>query len=276
MLSSRKATFRSLLGLGRRRFLSSGTYYDSQSGLHIPVHNEQEIRVFLNVSHARGEKEPFVPHQLYKRSDEAFEVEDKLQYLSNRGVHGLILPRLQFPRDARNLAALSSIAPPNFFLLFSQEESAPRSSTEMKDNTSAVLSLGEHEDLQSKLHGYVQNSIHTTLAVSESDFMGDIEAITLANNIATMIDSVGGCDFIWLSSKSDVSADKAVEVCEELVYLDVAGPTIKSRLLIESLNEDVLEDSMFAGVNKFVVDEENDVEAIEEVASAQGKSIVMG
>jgi hypothetical protein len=33
---------------------------------------------------------------------------------------------------------------------------------------------------------------------------------------------------------------------------------------------------MFAGVNKFVVDEENDVEAIEEVASAQGKSIVMG
>jgi hypothetical protein len=146
----------------------------------------------------------------------------------------------------------------------------------MKDNTSAVLSLGENEDLQSKLHGYVQNSIHTTLAVSESDFMGDIEAITLANNIATMIDSVGGCDFIWLSSKSDVSADKAVEVCEELVYLDVAGPTIKSRLLIESLNEDVLEDSMFAGVNKFVVDEENDIEAIEEVASAQGKSIVMG
>lgn len=256
------------------RPFSTETYYDSQSGLHVPVHNEQEIRVFLNVSHRNGDKEAFVPHQLYKRSDEAYEVEDKLKDLAKNGIHGVILPKFQFPRDARNLAALASIAPPNFFLLYSQEESQAPKSNEIKESISTILSLGDDDDLQSKLERHVKEGMHTTLSVTEADYMSDIEAITLANNIATMIDTVGGCDFLWLSSKEDSAADKAVEVCEELVYLDVAGPTIKSRLLIESLNDDVLEDSMFAGVNKFIVDNESDVEAIEEVASSQGKSLV--
>ncbi|KAL3904419.1 MAG: hypothetical protein SGILL_010078 [Bacillariaceae sp.] len=256
-----------------QRLLSGDTYYDSQSGLHVPIHNEQEIRVFLNVSDGTGDKEPFIPHQLYKRSDEAYEVEDKMEHLVQCGVRGMILPKFQFPRDARNLAAVSAMAPPNFFLLFSQEDPQPHILKDIKENTSVFLFLGD-DKLQTKLESLVTEGMHTTLAITENDCMNDVDAITLANNIATMIDTVGGCDFLWLSSKDDGSADKAVEVCEELVYLDVAGPTIKSRLLIDSLNDDVLEDSMFAGVNKFVVDSESDIAVIQEVASSQGKSIV--
>ena len=255
------------------RQLSGDTYYDSQSGLHIPVHNEKEIRVFLDVSNTGGDKDPFIPHQLYKRSDEAYEVEDKLRKLVQRGVHGLVLPKFQFPRDARNLAAVSAIAPPDFFLLFSQEDPQPPQSGSMKEKSSCILSFGDG-NVQSKLESLVKDGMHSTLAICESDYMSDTEPITLANNVATMIDKVGGCNFLLLSSKNDESADKAVDVCEELVYLDVAGPTIKSRLLIDSLNDDVLEDSMFAGVNKFVVDNESDIAVIEGVASSQGKSVV--
>jgi hypothetical protein len=91
-----------------------------------------------------------------------------------------------------------------------------------------------------------------------------------------MIDATGGCDYIWISSeqKETSVADTMVQVCEELVYLDVAGATIKSRLLVDSVNEDMLEDIMFAGVNKYVIDDETEAEIVETVAKDQGKALL--
>ena len=117
-----------------------------------------------------------------------------------------------------------------------------------------------------------------------------------------MIDAVGGCNFIWLSSKPSLKggdgnddecnkeetticrkqqlhrhqlvADTMIQICEELIYLDVAGATIKSRLLVDSLSEDIVEDTMFAGVNSYVIDNEEQVEMVENVAQEQGKSIL--
>ena len=278
-----------------KRYLSStGTYYDSQSGLHIPVHNEKEIKIFLNASTNSSNQESSssfnIPHQLYKQSDMAYEMTDQIQSLIQQGIHGIVLPPLQFPRDVRNLTALRTIVPENFFLLYDDSghhQNQHQNQTNNEDTeklVSRIIHYGESNDndndsnnskLEETLKHFVDKRLHTTLAIKEDDYhLSDVEALTLANNIASMIDSVGGCDFIWLTSTSDDSADTAVEVCEELIYLDVAGPTIKSRLLIESINEDVLEDSMFAGVNKYIIEDESHAEIIESVASEQGKALV--
>ena len=291
------------------KYLSSTTtYYDSQSGLHIPVHNEKEIRLFLDV---HSSYDTFVPHQLYKNRDEANEMSDKLNRLVQVGIHGVIFPVLKFPRDLRNLQTLSVIAPPNFFFICSSGKTT--SSIDNNDHDGILKAKGYSSStnfskifrydnskkdgdgikLQSSFKKSVENGNHTTLMLTEdiygSDNNCDVEPITLANNIASMVDTEGGCDFIWISSKTkdnvdntikdpstDVlfGADTIIQICEELLYLDVAGATIKSRLMLNPSHEDVLEDSMFAGVNKYVIDSEDQIEMVEDAAKNQGKSLV--
>jgi hypothetical protein len=282
-------------------------YYDSQSGLHLPVHDETEIRLFLDVRGGHQQqnvgnnddddgKLPFVPHKLNKDRVEADYVSEKLQRLVQQGIHGVILPAIKFPRDIRNLHTLSVIAPPGFVFLSSNSSETNDSNSNSVDdgllkakqlassdtNFSKVLQYQNNKDFQETLQRCVGKGLHTTLSVKEDVYAGgvdDVEPITLANNIAAMIDASGGCDYIWISSehqneKNTSIADTMVQVCEELVYLDVAGTTIKSRLLVDSLNEDMLEDIMFAGVNKYVIENENQAEMVKTVAKEQGKALL--
>merc|ERR1712032_1123316 len=111
---------------------------------------------------------------------------------------------------------------------------------------------------QNSFRKSIEKGIHTTLSITQNLYVRDnnpgVKPITLANDIASIIDAKGGCEFIWISSKrktdddtssetstrSDLVADMMVQVCDELIYLDVAGATMKSRLLIDSLNEDIV------------------------------------
>ena len=280
-----------LLGATERsgqRCLSS-TYYDSQSGLHLPVHDETEIRLFLDV---RNREEPFVPQRLNKDRLEADEVSDALKELVQKGIHGLILPAIKFPRDLRNLHTLSVIAPPGFCVLTDSTNSETetvddgllraKEASSSNTNFSKILDYrNDTSDLGESLQKATHKGLHTTVSVGPDIYDGDgdeVEPITLANNIASMIDSSGGCDYIWIKSDqtttSSKDADTMVQICEELVYLDVAGATIKSRLLVDALNEDMVEDIVFAGVNKYVIDNEDQAQLVDDVANEQGKSLL--
>ena len=286
----------------------TSTYYDSQSGLHLPVHDEKEIRLFLDVTNGFNsgagdgdEKLPFLPHRMSKDRFEAEEVLEKLHHLIQQGIHGVILPPIKFPRDVRNLQTLSVVAPPNFAFLLSDsngEENLNDGKTNAVEDGilkpqenpsdpaifSKILNYTGGEESQNSLQRCVQKGIHTTISVKEDAYAGDnnedIKPIALANNIATMIDATGGCDYLWISSKnrsevytSNIS-DTIVEVCEELIYLDVAGASIKSRLLVDSLNNDMLEDILFAGANKYVIADKAQGEMVEDAAEQQGKSLL--
>jgi hypothetical protein len=279
------------------RWMSSTMYYDSQSGLHIPVHNETEIKLFLNINQEQRDgrhmtSPSFVPHQLYKNHDESVDVAHKLEAMTRQGIYGMILPPIQFPRDVRNLKTLTSIAPPSFTFLYSYagQDLVPHfadmaSLTRNDDQTVSTLSMilehanndnGDHHgrtQIHASLKEAREHGLHTTLSISETVYAcDDFKPITLANAVGTLIDTVKGCDLIWLSSPSK-NNDAIVTICEELIYLDVAGPTIKSRLLVDSVEVGILEDVMFAGVNKFVINDESQIEMIENVAIEQGKYI---
>jgi hypothetical protein len=308
------------------RCLSTTYYYDSQSGLNVPVHNEREIKLFLSTRRPQRLQPFFVPHQLYKNQNgESDDVADQLRALLRMGIRGVILPPLLFPRDVRNLKTLTAaVAPavttPDFTFLYSHSGSSPTTASlgshlveitasaaaktkkgRASDDPTPTLSLVvEYEDdggerdgtqMRESLRRARDDGIHTTLriAAGTADASGaDFEPIALANSVGSLIDATEGgcCDLIWISSSpssddddgggSSSFNDSIVPVCEELIYLDVAGPTIKSRLLVDAagLDEDVLGDVMFAGVNKYVIDDDCQVEMIEMVAADQGKSIV--
>jgi hypothetical protein len=300
---------------------STTTYYDSQSGLHLPIHNQQEIRLFLDVNNSSNTSIPFViPHQLNKHRDEADEMSDKLKQLVGMGIHGVILPPFKFPRDYRNFQTLVSVAPPDFYFICSTDDDGAMLKAQDYSSSTNLSKVFQYDDNNNSekddenlshdsFRNSIENGLHTTLSITKDIYVGDksgdnaVEPITLANNIASMIDAVGGCNFIWLSSKTSINdddnddecnkedttivsettppsspttlvADTMIQICEELIYLDVAGATIKSRLLVDSLNEGIVEDTMFAGVNSYVIDNEEQVEMVENVAKEQGKSIL--
>ena len=281
------------------RFLST-TYYDSQSGLHLPVHDETEIRLILDArNHESSQQQPFVPHTLSKDRVEAEELSEKLQELALRGIHGVVLPAIRFPRDVRNLHTFSVIAPSGFVILSESNDNDSSSSSSKTNNAddgllkanelsspdtifSKVVRYSNETSLREALHRLVDRGLHTTLSLTPDTYNDDVEPIKLASNIAASIDDHGGCDYIWVARDHDKgsattaanSSDTMVEVCEELAYLDVAGATIKSRLLVDAVNQDVLEDVMFLGVNKYIIEDENQIELVESVANDQGKSLL--
>ena len=282
MASSLRSSLCSKIRTGRRRYLS--TYYDSQSGLHLPVHDETEIKLIWNATDGYNGK-PFVAQNLSKDRLEAENLAETLHRFVQTGIHGVILPPIKFPRDVRNLQLLATIAPPNFVVIANtaseNTQTVDDGLRKARDGSSSstlskVLrynSEGDGEDLVESLQQSA--GLHTTLAITEDAFDG-VEPIALANNVASTIDASNGvgCDYIWISAEKEDCSDTMVQICEELVYLDVAGATIKSRLLVDSWNEDMLEDILFAGVNKYVVKDESQMELVESVAAEQGKSLL--
>jgi hypothetical protein len=244
------------------------TYYDSQSGLDIAIHNEQEISVVLNKMHDNT----FVPPQLYK-DDPGSDMPDILQGLQKSGIHGLILPPPEFPRDHRNLKTLTHISPEGFRLFsFSAPPSDSGSNTSVifdYDPDSAIL-----EKLQESLQSLVENGFQTTLRLGDACFDESQEPIMIANNIASLIDATKGGDFLWLASTKDLDFDSVLRLCEELIYLDLAGATVKSRLVVDVMDEEVVSETMLLGVNKFVVHDEAQMNVVLEVAQEQGKIIL--
>lgn len=246
------------------------TYYDSQSGMHVPIHKEGEITLILDKSKEDSSTSSFVPAQLYKE-DPSSDMPDILKDLNKQGVAGVILPPVQFPRDQRNLKTLSAIAPKDFLFFSSMKDETAAAST--PPGVSMIVDYAEDTDVISRLESLMKGRPSTTIALRS---MGDIYAnpIATANRVATVIDATGGGDFIWLSAHAGEDEDDVVRLCEELVYLDLKGKTVKARMIVNSSNEDVLEETMFSGVNKFVIASEEQVGVVEEMAKSQGKIIL--
>lgn len=257
-------------GLQQSRYLS--TYYDSQSGLHIPMHNEMQISIFLNKSTEETSPSSFIPAQLYKE-DVSSDMPDKLKALAKQGIHGVLLPPAQFPRDLRNIQTLSDIAPsPTFKYFVSSASPLPKT----LPNVNLVLDFIKDDDtLTETLAPLVQAGMSTTLRLGD-DICVDPEPLSVASQVAALIDGTGGGNLLWLVPPlSGADAYDVVQVCEELMYLDVAGPTIKSRIIMDTLNEEMLEETMMLGINKFVVKEESEIDVIADMAKWQGKELVL-
>ena len=122
-------------------------------------------------------------------------------------------------------------------------------------------------------NAYVGKS--TTFALGDECFAE--EPIMIANELARFIDENTTAQdetLLWLSQSSSVDADHVLSLCEELMYLDLPGSPVKARLLVNATEEEVVEEIMLLGVNKFVVSGEEQIDYVKDVAKQQGKSLL--
>ncbi|GAX19207.1 hypothetical protein FisN_4Lh208 [Fistulifera solaris] len=103
------------------------------------------------------------------------------------------------------------------------------------------------------------------------------EPIMIATDLARIIDEETTAQdetIIWLSQTPSVDTDQVLSLCEELMYLDLPGSPVKARLLVNATEEEVVEEVMLLGVNKFVVSQEEQINFVKHITERQGKTFV--
>ena len=112
------------------------------------------------------------------------------------------------------------------------------------------------ETIQDMISSLVQQQHWTAIACRA----GEADALRTAAGVASIIDATTGGDYVHVQGEE---GDTLVELAEELAYLDVEGPTLKARMvvnltLLSDMDEaaDVVEECLLSGINKYVVEED--------------------
>ena len=110
-------------------------------------------------------------------------------------------------------------------------------------------------------------------------FTGEVDPVLTASATASLMDATGGGDLLLLSPKlseiDESCSDTMVQLCEELSYLDVEGPTIKSRLIVSAMGDDQVEECLMMGISKYFVGDEMGLNMLQTVAEEQGKQLIL-
>lgn len=207
----------------------ASTYYDSQSGLHVPVHNEDEISLVWKPND-RNDK-AYRRHNVFA----TLEISNSTcnMHLSS-GDDGTHVPFVRF--DTSNGS---------------------------RDDT--TMSELAHQIEIGRLNASMIMTCRDDAAIGNP--------IEVANRLASIIDRTKGGEYVYLSTTDSTDPSDTINLCEELNYLDVEGRIMKSRLMVDCWHDEVVEEVMLSGVNKFVVRSDEEVEMVTEIANDQDKTI---
>jgi hypothetical protein len=250
-----------------RRALTT-TYYDSQSGLHVPVHNDGEISAFVDLG---SDFDAFATVESLLSA-----LQEKFGTLKSAGIQGAALPPLNLLLEKNETLVVAASLFPHFNI-FVPSRLSPKEITSYPDNINLMFQYNDDSTLSPvSLSDCVANGTKTTIALLDSCYYRR-DPIEVANGVASLIDDTGGGDFVWLAEEMPraASAEEIIKLCEELSYLDVSGPTMKSRLVVDlrhSGAEETAEECMLMGVNKFVVDEQR-LEWLQDMVDENGKEL---
>ena len=123
----------------------------------------------------------------------------------------------------------------------------------------------------------------------------DPDTITMTNGVAQILDDAAAAGGGGLAGKylyvtgNRIDSDSILEVVEELSYLDITGPTLISRIIVDVTNnnnigseedddddddddwqEEAVEGCLMMGVNKFAV-EESQLDWLDQIVRKEGK-----
>jgi hypothetical protein len=262
----------SVRAMSARNFSSgSSTYYDSQSGMEVPINNEDEISVFFdNSRNELGGSTRSGPDDM------------TLEQILEDGYQGVLLPPNR-TQDALAMGA-SSVAGVGVGVGFTLFVDSRRLEDTIRypDHVNTVFECidDSSSSLQKRLAAHVDNGTKTSIGLFNLCCYHR-DPILVASEVATLIDKTGGGDFIWVQPKpknEDLGGevegeDSIIDLCQQLSYLDVAGPTIKSRLIVTANSEYQVEECLNIGVNKFAVHHPNSVKWLCGMVEEEGKQI---
>ncbi len=261
------------------------TYYDSQSGMHVALHNENEVSLFTQISssqvleHSSG-LEVGNPHM---------SIGNRIESIKEAGFHGVALDTTSTKITSDLISSINENAgsssekefklflhPSSLSLLF-QNKNPIRGGNSLHAIFDYYGSNSESDDLHQTLQQFNEknnNGIKTVIRIS--NFITDDDPIMIANGVANLIDETGCGDIVWLTTKSQsqnhggdicvhdlVDCESIIALLEELSYLDIPGQTMKSRLVVDMVAADtnetetgeIVEECLTVGINKFAINE---------------------
>ena len=260
---------------------SSGTYYDSQSGRHVPVHDESKVTVYLRDDDVQAGRARALGAAGALVAVPGSDLNAAAQLLESTTFDG-VQHFTTFLRLNQEL-----VSPPNApFLCLSSNVNMcfEYTSNDVEGETSLV------ETITAVVAQCGSNEPRTSIGIFAPTHYNDEDPIAVAAAVANLIDNTGGGSYVVLDpsktiTKSgedgvSVDADAVVRLSEELSYLDVAGPTIKSRLVIQALDGDHLDECLAMGINKYIVDDPGGgsagcIDVLREAVEDQGKELIL-
>ena len=260
---------------------STSTYYDSQSGLHVSLHKDNEVSLFTKLQ--------IVGNGINNIED----LIDKIQSLQNNEVSGSYL-------DFNSDSSMSSCVnhEESFAAFFASYKNSklciliPSSSMIVSKeipnysnhNIQSVFRYSDESREEISVHYETHDSANTktTISLLDSLICDSSDPISVANGVAVLIDTTGGGDLIWVPGPNATQTlDDSLALCEELLYLDVEGQIMKARLLVDIAgcvcsddeNEEWMDECLNLGINKFMVDE-SQLEWSKSMVLEQNKQII--
>jgi hypothetical protein len=244
----------------------------------MPIHDESQIQVYWNAP----------PEQLQQQKQHHFKA--ILQTAMDRGMTGaLIRNNNDHHLDSTiSFQTLSSFSPsPSAARDFTLCVPAPTTTIDidMAVPNIHINILFEYRDVNDKdedeatitnntaslaelISQHVESRVGTATSIGLfQKYLYEKDPILVAANVASVLDVVGdnGGGLLWLLPPNkepnkqtngmvdDEDDDALVALCQELAYLDVTGPTMKSRLVVDASSPDQVEECLFMGINKFVL-----------------------
>ena len=241
--------------LPARQFSSKTEYYyDSQSGKHVPVHDETHVKILMAASR--------------KDADDMISTEQLLAWAS-QGISGVKLDQPSV--DVASL--LQGLSIPEHFQLWVPHGAIAEPSEAVNLNHVVYQVDYDPENKEETQSIVTDLTLAKLRSASVCNDAGGSEAMLTASGVASIVDATKGGDYVYLVGQE---SDAIVELAEELGYLDVEGPTLKARMVIDlsQIKEDAdegLEECLMMGINKFVIDP-NRLQWMADLVQEQGKT----
>jgi len=239
---------------------TSHCYYDSQSGRHVPIHDESKITAYYHSEHPSASATEILgdAKSLGLAGALVDDDEKNIKDINASSFGGTVfLPsQLVAEEDMQHIAANINVC----FELDAYESADDKVATEKEMSGIQRIATGQ-----------------TSIGLFASKYFSDeVDPVLTASATASLMDNTGVGDFILLSAleasySDDSCADAMIQLCEELNYLDVEGPTIKSRLIVSAMNDDQVEECLMMGINKYIVADETGLDMLQNIVEEQGK-----
>ena len=123
----------------------------------------------------------------------------------------------------------------------------------------------------------------TAISISAPEYFDEVSSPTeTANAVASLMDRTAGLgDYILLEPKEGDSdaqqqAEAMLQLCEELSYIDMPGPTMNSRLVLSTRSlhaDDSFEEFLAMGINKYMLVSEQ-LDWLQSIVENEGKELV--
>ena len=272
--------------------MSSDSYYDSQSGQHVPIYDESKVFAYLRSS---------IEYTAAIQGGDAT-IKELMNAHKTLGLAGSVL---NFPHKDTNgsesLSLLQKLSNINEHLAITRDEKQESNvfirmseahqltatqqlpTFTLPSNFNVCYEYSDNATRVTTITGHATTLRQSSIGIFDPKYFLYRDPISIASGVANLIDATASngssiSNIILdppLPDDAECCDDELVRLSEELSYLDVTGPTIKSRLIVAAHSMDCVEECLNIGISKFIVTDKHALHILRESVVEAGKQLIL-